>query len=186
MAEENNKTQEQTVAGTKTEETGTVDNTQTTENKTEGAEIDVKAEAQRIADGMVAKKMKGMPSKEELKAFREWQETQKTAEQKQAEKEAEYQKTLAEKEEVVRENQAFKAGVNSDDVEYVVFKVSKMDGDFEENLKDFLKENPKYLEKQEEQETASKDTGVASKGVATHEESGVMSILKQKYPEIYK
>ena len=187
MAEENNKIQEQTVEGTKTEEAGEVDNTQTTENKTEGAEIDVKAEAQKIADIMVAKKLKGMPSKEELKAFKEWQETQKTAEQKQAEKETEYQKALAEKEEVIKENQAFKSGVNSDDVEYVVFKVSKMDGDFEENLKDFLKENPKYLEKkQDEQETKTKDTGVASKGVATNEESGVMSILKQKYPEIYK
>lgn len=187
MAEENNKTQEQTVEGTKTEGTGEVDNTQTTENKAEGAEIDVKVEAQKIADGMVAKKMKGMPSKEELKAFREWQETQKTAEQKQAEKETEYQKALSENEALVKENQAFKAGVNSDDVEYVVFKVSKMDGDFEENLKEFLKENPKYLEKkQEEQENEAKDTGVANKGVATQEESGVMSILKAKYPEIYK
>lgn len=186
MAEENNKTQEQTVEGNTTEETGKVD-TQTTETKTEGAEVDVKAEAQKIADAMVAKKMKGMPSKEELKAFKEWQETQKTAEQKQAEKETEYQKALSEKEEVIKENQAFKEGVNPDDVEYVVFKVSKMDGDFEENLKDFLKENPKYLiKKQEEQETENKDTGVASKGVATHEESGVMSILKAKYPEIYK
>ena len=40
--------------------------------------MDVKSEAQRIADAMVAKKLKNMPSKEELAAFRKWQDEQKT------------------------------------------------------------------------------------------------------------
>ena len=185
MGENNNREKEEktTVEGTEAEGTGTVDSTQTTETKTEGAE----EKAQKLADGMLKKKMKGMPSKEELKAFKDWQETQKTAEQKQNEKEAEYQKALTEKEELIRENQAFKAGVNSEDVDYVVFKVSKIEGDFEENLKDFLKNNPKYLEKeQEDTKQEGQTTGVANKGIATQEESGVMSILKAKYPEIYK
>ena len=43
------------------------------------AEVDIEAKAQKIADAMVAKKMKGMPTKEELKAFKDWQESQKTA-----------------------------------------------------------------------------------------------------------
>ena len=46
---------------------------------------DVKSEAQRIADAMVAKKLKGMPSKEELAAFKKWQSDQKTESEKLAE-----------------------------------------------------------------------------------------------------
>lgn len=40
--------------------------------------LDVKSEAQKIADAMVAKKLKNMPSKEELAAFRKWQDDQKS------------------------------------------------------------------------------------------------------------
>ena len=96
---------------------------------------------------MLKKKMKGMPSKEELKAFKEWQETQKTEEQKKSEQEIEFQKTLTENEDLKKENMLFKKGVtNSDDVEFLVFKISKMNGDFEDNVDKFLKENPKYLQ----------------------------------------
>lgn len=98
---------------------------------------------------MVAKKMKGMPSKEELKAFKDWQESQKTAEQKQSEKEAEHQKTLLRNAELENENKVFKAGVEKDSVDYVTYKVSKMDGDFDENLKKYLKDNPKFLSNSE-------------------------------------
>ena len=144
--------------------------------------------AQKLADGMLKKKMKGMPSKEELKAFKDWQETQKTAEQKQTEKEVEYQKAMAEKENVLQENKALKAGVNTDDVDYVVFKVSKMEGEFDDNLIEFLKDNPKYLKQNQEQEDESKgtSTGVHTQKQNINQDSGVMSILKKKYPELYK
>lgn len=171
---------EKTVEGN--EETGKVE-TQTTEKQNEGAETDVKAEAQKIADAMLAKKMKGMPSKEELKAFKEWQETQKTAEQKQAEKETEYQKALSEKESLIQENQVLKAGVNIDDVDYVVFKVSKMEGEFEENLEKFLKDNSKYLK--EKELTEQKATGTPVRTICS-ETSGVKSILKLKHQDLFK
>lgn len=45
-------------------------------------EDDVKSQAQKIADAMVAKKLKGMPSKDELAAFKKWQEDQKTETEK--------------------------------------------------------------------------------------------------------
>lgn len=130
-----------------------------------------------------AKILKDIPSKEELKAFKEWQEEQKTAEQKQTEKETEYQKTLLEKQNLEQENQVLKAGVNIEDIDYVVFKVSKMEGEFDENLMQFLKENPKYIEKGLEIE--KKATGTPVKTINS-KESGVMAILKAKYPEIYK
>lgn len=162
------------------EGTGNVD-TQTT-NQNEGkAEIDVKAEAQKIADAMVAKKMKGMPSKEELKAFKDWQESQKTAEQKQAEKDAEYQKTLNELNNLKQTNAVLSAGVNKDDADYVIFKVSKMEGDFEENLAKFLKDNPKFLK--QELETEPKATGAPVRTMSSKKD-GVLSILASKHPEI--
>ena len=130
-----------------------------------------------------AKILKDIPSKEELKVFKEWQEEQKTAEQKQAEKETQSQKTLLEKQNLVQENQVLKAGVNIEDVDYVVFKVSKLEGEFNENLTQFLKENPKYLG--QKFKTEQKATGTPVKTISS-KESGVMAILKAKYPEIYK
>ena len=106
---------------------------------------DIKTFTQEEVNAMLAKEKKKMPSKEELKAFKDWQETQKTAEQKEAEKETEHQKTLLRNTELENENKVFKAGVEKDSVDYVAFKVAKMEGDFEENLTKFLKENPKYL-----------------------------------------
>lgn len=164
------------------EETGNVD-TQTT-NQNEGkAEIDVKAEAQKISDAMVAKKMKGMPSKEELKAFKDWQESQKTAEQKQAEKDAEYKEKDTKISELEKENAVLKAGVtNADDVDYILFKVGKMEGEFEENLAKFLKDNPKYL-KQELEKEEHKATGAPVRTMSSKKD-GVLSILASKHPEI--
>lgn len=160
---------------------GNVD-TQTTEKNEGKAEVDVKAEAQKIADAMLAKKMKSMPTKEELKAFKDWQESQKTVEQKQAEKEAEYQKTLNELNTLKQTNAVLEAGVNKDDADYVLFKVSKMEGDFDENLAKFLKDNPKYL-KQELETTEPKATGAPVRTISSKND-GVLGILASKHPEI--
>lgn len=119
-------------------------------NKTE--EKKEKTFTQDEVNAIIAKEKNKMPSKEEMKAFKEWQENQKTAEQKQAEKEIEFQNVLSKTAELEKENKVLKAGVGMDDVDYVMFKVSKIEGDFEENLQSFLKENPKYL-KQEKDNT---------------------------------
>ena len=175
------KEENRTAENNEVEGAGNVD-TQTTEKNEEQAEIDVKAEAQKIADAMVAKKMKGMPSKEELKAFKDWQESQKTAEQKQAEKDAEYRKTLDELNTLKQTNAVLSAGVNRDDADYVLFKVSKMEGEFEENLAKFLKDNPKYL-KQELETTEPKATGAPVKSISSNND-GVLGILASKHPDM--
>lgn len=178
---EEQNTNTNTAENKEVEGAGNVD-TQTTEKNEGKAEIDVKAEAQKIADAMVAKKMKGMPTKEELKAFKNWQESQKTAEQKQAEKEAEYQKTLNELNTLKQTNAVLEAGVSKDDADYVLFKVSKMEGEFEENLAKFLKDNPKYL-KQELETTEPKATGAPVRTISSGSD-GVLGILASKHPEI--
>lgn len=185
---ENESKQDETVESTNAQGTGEVD-TQTT-NQNEGTDVveeTLEEKAQKLADGMLKKKMKGMPTKEELKAFKEWQESQKTDEEKQSEREKEYTNTLNELSETKKELAVYKAGVtNSDNAEFVIFKVSKMEGDFEENLEDFLKENPKYLEKEDNKVEEKVATGISVKGiVANKSETGVRAILKAKHPDLY-
>lgn len=142
MEEENknNTAEEQNVDGA-----GKV-GTQTTNKDEENNE---KTFTQDEVDKMIKDRLKRerskFPSKEDLQAFNVWRESQKTDEQKQAEAKAEQQRILFENTELKNENEVFKAGVKKDDVEFVAFKVSKMEGDFKENLDKFLKENPKYL-----------------------------------------
>ena len=156
----------------KTEETVT-ESVEKTEKKEE------KTFTQEEVNAIILKAEKKMPSKEELKAFRDWKENQKTAEEKQAEKETEYQKTLTKNVELENENKAFKAGVNKEDVDYVVFKVSKMEGDFEENLASFLEENPKYLTSfnANKEETKTIDLG------GEHKQTSTPDLSKMSYEE---
>ena len=138
-------------------------------------------ELNAIIETRLAKAKKDMPSKEELKKYNEWKEAQKTEQEKMAEKETEYQKVLAEKEQIINENKILKSGVNAEDTDYVLFKVTKMEGDFEENLSKFLKDNPRFLNKT----VPSKATGVETRTTSqSNEDDGVMAILKSKHPNI--
>ena len=138
-------------------------------------------ELNTIVETRLAKAKKDMPSKEELKKYNEWKEAQKTEQEKMAEKETEYQKALAEKEQIINENKILKSGVNAEDTDYVLFKVTKMEGDFEENLSKFLKDNPKFLNKT----VPSKATGVETRTTSqSNEDDGVMAILKSKHPNM--
>jgi hypothetical protein len=56
-----------------------------------------------------------------------------------------------------------------------------MDGDFEDNLKEYLANNSKFTKKQE-----TKATGVASNNTSIPKESGVSAILKAKHPELFE
>lgn len=171
--------EDQNTEAVKSEEVGKVD-TQTTE-KTEGTvEMISKEEAQKMADAIVAKKLAKMPTKEELQKYNEYKESQKTEADKQTEKELKLTKLEQETINLKNENILLKKGVKVDDVDYVLFKVSKMEGEFEANLNEYLKENVKYT-KEEEKET----TGVAVNRNNTQKESGVSAILKAKHPELF-
>ena len=172
-----------TVEDEKIDETGV--DTQTTIKDEEKAEE--KTLTQKEVDDIVKERLerekKKLPNKEELAKYNEWKESQKTEADKQAEKD----KLILEKEQTAtnykNENTALKKGVNVEEVDYVMFKVSKMDGDFEDNLDEFLKENPKYLKQQESNQT----TGVRANGLPANQRiSGVDAILKARHPELYK
>ena len=142
----------------------------------------VELDAQKIADAMVAKKLKDMPSKEELKAYKEWKESQKTESEKQDEALKELETLRQEAVNAKRENALLKKGINEEDMDYVMFKVGKMDGEFDENLVEFLKENPKFTSKEEK--SVASTTGVKNSGV-DNKDSGVTAILKAKHPELF-
>ena len=164
------------------EGTGNVDTQTTNQNEGQAEKTFTQEELNKIVQERLDKEKKKMPSKDELKAFKNWQESQKTAEQKQAEKEAEYQKTLNELNTLKQTNAVLSAGVNKDDADYVLFKVSKMEGEFEENLAKFLKDNPKYL-KQGLETTEPKATGAPIKSISSNND-GVLGILASIHPEI--
>ena len=155
--------------------------TNTPENGGKEQKTFTQEELNAIIETRLAKAKKDMPSKEELKKYNEWKEAQKTEQEKMAEKETEYQKALAEKEQIINENKILKSGVNAEDTDYVLFKVTKMEGDFEENLSKFLKDNPRFLNKT----VPSKATGVETRTTSqSNEDDGVMAILKSKHPNI--
>lgn len=145
-----------------------------------GEKTFTQVEVNELIESRLARAKKQMPSKEELEAFKQWKESQKTEAEKFAQKEQEYQSVLSEKENLRRENLVLKVGVNSEDADYVLYKVSRMDGEFEDNLNAFLTENSKFLN------NTVKNTGVIPvSNRFIDDETGYMSILKKKHPNLF-
>lgn len=130
----------------------------------------------------VARKTRNLPSKEDLKAFNEWKESQKTETEKSLEKDKKIE-TL-EKQLAYAENKSVvaNAGVDAKFQKFILSEVSELEGDFEDNLKDYLKENPQFLINKVE---TPKTNGVATKKISDDAEDGVTAILKQKHPDLF-
>lgn len=166
----------QTNVETETTTTETVEN-----NSAEVVKTFTQEEVNGIVKERLAKAQKGIPSKEELAKYNEWKESQ----QSQQEKYDNLVKNSNEKDTTIsileKENAVLKAGItDQDEIEFICFKVGKMDGDFKENLTQYLAENPKHTKKQE-----TKATGVETKIQTVPQESGVTAILKSKHPELF-
>lgn len=172
---------QETVEDVKVEGTG--DAVTQTEQKTEEA---VKTFTQDEVNTMLKKEKQKAEKKYEgidVAKYKEWVESQKTAEQKQAEKEAEYAQKDTTISQLQKENAVLKAGVkDADDIDYVLFKVSKIEGEFEENLAKFLKDNPKYLGQELEERKA---TGAPVRTISS-EDNGVKAILRAKHQDLFK
>lgn len=160
---------------------GKVD-TQTTEKQkeTEGKAFKTFQTEEEYNDAVKGILKSKLPPKEEMEAFKTWKENQKTEAEKQAEKETEYQNTLSKNKDLEKENLVLKANVNIADLDYVIFKVSKMEGEFKDNLKSFLTENPKYLNiNKEEEKNASADINLGG----NHQNGGSTDLSKMSYEE---
>lgn len=169
-----------------TEEVNTTENaeTQTAEEKVE--KTFTQKEFKEALDKEVTRKTRNIPTKEELKAFNEWKESQKTAEKKNAET-LEENKSLKERIKELENMQVVaNASVDSKFQKFVLSEVLQMEGEFEDNLSEYLKDNPQFLISKEVTEQTQEDTGVAVTKVNKSAESGVTAILKQKHPELFK
>lgn len=139
-------------------------------------------EVNEIVKERLAKAQKGQLSKEELTKYNEWKESQKT----QQDKYDDLIKQTSEKDTTIsnlkKENLVLKAGITDvDKIEFVCYKVGKMEGDFEENLIKYLADNPSFVKKTETQ----KATGTQNNNASSPKESGVTSILRTKHPELF-
>ena len=134
---------------------------------------------------LLRKERKKIPDKEELKAFNEWKESQKTEADKKNELTQENITLKQEKASLEQLLTIIDKGIAKDEAEFIQFKVGKMEGDFDDNLNEFLEKNPKYLKKEEtvREETVTTD-GVAVNKTTTNNENGVTAILKAKHPEL--
>lgn len=126
------------------------------------------------AEAKVNKKYEGI----DLKKYKEWEESQKTDAEKQVEtlKEIETLKTRlleAENKSVVAN-----AGVDSKFQRFVMSEVSQMEGEFADNLTNYLKDNPQYLFQQEEKKPVT--TGF-SQNQANRSVSEEKEYLDKKY-----
>lgn len=137
-----------------------------TEEKTEGAvtqtvnKTEEKAEktfTQEEVNAMVKKENAKILKKYEgvdLDAYKQWEESQKTAEQKQQEEITKMQNLQNDNNFKTQMLEIMKKGLNYDEAEFVQFKLSKMNGDFEENLETYLKNN-KTEDKEEKKTTTT-------------------------------
>lgn len=165
-------------AVTQTEEKNEVN--EVVETKTETTEEKgSKTFTQEQVNSMLAKERKSLPSKEELEEFKAWKESQKTDEEKKAEAETKLKKAEADSSEKDKVIAMYKQGINEKYMDFLLFTVSKMDGDFTENLTNYIKENPEYGKSSNEE---TKATGVPVKTVKP-QRSGVAEILAKKHPE---
>lgn len=137
-------------------------------NTGEGAEIDVKAEAQKMADAIVAKKLKDMPSKEQVAEYKanksefdaymkfkaQMEESRKTDEDKAVEAEQKAELASAEisrkQREIDAKIAALDAGIVKDYLaDAVVLAMARVgdDGSFEEAMAAIVAKNPKWTGK---------------------------------------
>ena len=135
------------------------------------------ADVDRIVGERLARERAKYPGEDELKAFTEWKKSQQSEAEKIAEREKEYQTQIAKNTELQRELAVIKAGVKADDADYVIFRVGKMEGDFDKNLKAFLAENKKYTEP----ETATVE-GMKHKPPLSGGEDGVEAAFLKRNP----
>lgn len=166
MAEEIQSVDTETTENTQGADTENAENTQ---GQSEQSEMITKEEAQKLANGMLARKLKGMPSKEELAEFKKWKENQ-VSEDRKPDDEAkiqqvkEHERLKAELEEYKRKEKAVDLGVLPEFTSFVVFEVGKnMDEetDFETALSGYLENHPKY--KKQPKSTGMRQ-GVSSSG----------------------
>ncbi len=160
MSEESKKETAEAQAETKEKEKDTAGEqdagTEPEKKQDEQEKTFTQADIDRVVEERLARERKKMPSADDLKRFNDWKTEQQTEAERKEEREKEFARLQTENAALKNESAVIRAGVHADDADYVMFKVSKMDGDFEDNLKKFLKDNKKYTEPKTEKVDGTK------------------------------
>lgn len=115
-------------------------NTETKQEKTFTQE-----ELNEIVKSRLDRERKKYPTAEELKGYAEWKKSQQTEIEKYEELNKNYQTLKSEYNTLKNYNLVQKENVNEMFAEFVIDKVSKQEGNFEDNLTKFKKENPQFF-----------------------------------------
>lgn len=150
------------------EKTENVD-TQTTEQN------EAKTFTQEEVNQIIKTRLRNIPSDDELKAYNDWKESQKTEAEKNAEVLKENESLKSRINELENMQVVANAGVDSKFQKFVFSEVSK-EGNFEDNLKEYLKNNNQYLIKEEK----TKTTGY-SQNTSNSQISEEKAYLDKKY-----
>lgn len=143
--------------------------TQTTEQN------EVKTFTQEEVNQIIKTRLRNVPSDDELKAYNDWKESQKTEAEKNAEVLKENETLKSRISELENMQVVANAGVDSKFQKFVFSEVSK-EGNFEDNLKEYLKINTQYLIKEEK----TKTTGY-SQNTSNSQISEEKAYLDKKY-----
>lgn len=148
-------------------------------------DTDVKTFTQEEVNAMVLKETSKINKKYEgidLEEYKKWQDSKKTEAEKHQELLNENQTLKNKVIELENMSVVANAGVDPKFQKFILSEISK-EGNFEDNLKDYLKENPQYLQAKETVE-APKTTGVPVSKINNSEDDGVLAILKAKHPNL--
>ena len=126
------------------------------------------------AENKITKKYEGV----DLKAYKEWEESQKTEAEKQSEIIKENESLKTQLREAENKTVVANAGVDSKFQRFVISEVSNQEGEFEDNLKSYLKDNPQFLIQKEEKKPTT--TGF-SQTTANESVSEEKAYLDKKY-----
>jgi DNA helicase IV len=150
-----------------------------TNTAVEAGKTFTQADVDRIIAERLQRERAKLPNDDELKAYREWKKSQQSEAEKAAEREKELAELHSKKTDLERELAVLKAGVRAKDADYVIFKVSRMDGDLSENLARFLKENTEFT-----QPETVKVEGTKHTISAPEQEDGVTREFLKRNPNI--
>lgn len=135
-----------------------------TDNNTEGTgtepvkKTEEKTFTQEEVNAMVLKEVNKATKKYEgvdLKKYKEWEDQNKTNEEKYADILKENEKLKNDLAYAENKSVVANAGVDAKFQKFVLSEVSAMEGDFENNLKDYLKNNSQYLANGENKNSSS-------------------------------
>lgn len=138
------------------EENPIVEKTENVETQTT-EENEVKTFTQEEVNTIVQERLdkfkKKMPSKEELDAYNNWKESQKTESEKALEKDKRIEELEHELLKARNEGIIANSKVNPDFKDFVFSEVSQMEGEFKDNLDAYLDTHKQYLIKEETTKT---------------------------------